>query len=185
MSKKESSHDMQAWEKGKAPGKIFTIENKKQDKNFNGTCLGLAFLPRVGRCGACIPLLCFFAVWSRIRQGGSAAICPASAWPKYIMPVIGSRNTKINTAENRLAYNLHYVNIALGIYFWCAFLYPEGTAQLLPVLFLPLKINPHKNKSRHPASTGQVVLQKGWTKSMTGKLKLWHLEKQRIEKYAA
>ena len=53
---------MQASEKSKAPVKIFTIENKKQDKNFNGTCLGLAFLLRVGQCGACIPLLCFFAV---------------------------------------------------------------------------------------------------------------------------
>jgi hypothetical protein len=65
------------------------------------------------------------------------------------MPVIGSRNTKINTAEKQAAYNLHYVNIALGIYFWRVFLYPEGAAQLLPVLFLPLKINQHKNKSRH------------------------------------
>jgi hypothetical protein len=44
---------------------------------------------------------------------------------------------------------LHYVNIALGIYFWRAFLYPETGAQLLPVLFLPLKINYYKNKSRH------------------------------------
>ena len=53
---------MQARQKSKAPGKIFTIENKYQTKNFSGTCLGLAFLLRVGRCGACIPLLCFFAV---------------------------------------------------------------------------------------------------------------------------
>jgi hypothetical protein len=77
------------------------------------------------------------------------------------MPVIGSRNTKINTAEEQAAYNLHYVNIALGTVFpgvsFC-----KATEQLLPVLFLPLKINPHKNKSRH-------VLQKGGTKSMTGK----------------
>jgi len=65
------------------------------------------------------------------------------------MPVIGSRNTKINTTEKQAAYNLHYVNIALGIYFWRVFLYPVGVAQLLPVLFLPFKINPHKNKSRH------------------------------------
>jgi hypothetical protein len=56
---------------------------------------------------------------------------------------------KINTAEKQAAYNLHYVNIALGIYFWRVFLYPQAAAQLLPVLFLPLKINPHKNKSRH------------------------------------
>jgi hypothetical protein len=66
---------MQAWEKSKAPDKIFTTENNKQDKNFNGTCLGLAFLLRVGPCGACIPLLCFFAVLAPGSQrGGSAAI---------------------------------------------------------------------------------------------------------------
>jgi hypothetical protein len=65
------------------------------------------------------------------------------------MPVIGSRNTENNTAEKQAAYNLHYVNIALGIYFWHVFLYPQAAAQLLPVLFLPLKINSHKNKSRH------------------------------------
>jgi hypothetical protein len=52
---------MQASEKSKAPDKIFTTK-KNQIKNFNGTCLGLAFLLRVGQCGACIPLLCFFAV---------------------------------------------------------------------------------------------------------------------------
>jgi RHS repeat-associated protein len=34
------------------------------------------------------------------------------------------------------------------------FLYPERVAQLLPVLFLPLKINPHKNKSRHVLQAG-------------------------------
>jgi hypothetical protein len=70
------------------------------------------------------------------------------------MPVIGSRNTKINTAEKQAAYNLHYVNIALGIYFWRVFLYQERAAQLLPVLFLPLnpdsyRDNPYKNKIRH------------------------------------
>jgi hypothetical protein len=77
------------------------------------------------------------------------------------MPVIGSRKTKINTAEKQAAYNLHYVNIALGTVFpgvsFC-----KASAQLLPVLFLPLKIQSHKNKKRH-------VLQQGGTKSMTGK----------------
>ena len=29
-----------------------------------------------------------------------------------------------------LAYNLHYVNIALGIYFWRVFLYVSGSAAL-------------------------------------------------------
>lgn len=52
---------MQARIKSKAPGKIFTSEIKSI-KNFTGACLGLAFLQRVGQCGACIPLLCFFAV---------------------------------------------------------------------------------------------------------------------------
>jgi len=42
---------------------------------------------------------------------------------------------------------LHYVNIALGIYFWRVFLYPEGAAQLLPVLFLPLKSIHTKTKA--------------------------------------
>jgi hypothetical protein len=37
----------------------------------------------------------------------------------------------------------------LGIYFWRVFLYSLAAAQLLPVLFLPLEINPYKNKSRH------------------------------------
>jgi len=44
---------------------------------------------------------------------------------------------------------LHYVNIALGSYFWRVFLFLVAVAQLLPVLFLPLKINQNKNKSRH------------------------------------
>jgi hypothetical protein len=78
--------------------------------------------------------------------GWSAAIWRS---PKYIMPVIGSRNTENNTTEKQAAYNLHYVNIALGIYFWRVFLCPETGAQLLPVLFLPLKIKLYKNKSRH------------------------------------
>jgi hypothetical protein len=52
---------MQAWEKSKAPVKIFTTKIKSI-KNFYGTCLGLAFLQRVGQRGACIPLLYFFAV---------------------------------------------------------------------------------------------------------------------------
>jgi hypothetical protein len=43
----------------------------------------------------------------------------------------------------------------LGIYFWRVFLYPETAAQLLPVLFLQLKINLHKNKSRHVLQEGQ------------------------------
>jgi hypothetical protein len=37
----------------------------------------------------------------------------------------------------------------LGIYFWRVFLSLRAVAQLLPVLFLPLDINLHKNKSRH------------------------------------
>jgi hypothetical protein len=77
------------------------------------------------------------------------------------MPVIGSRNTIPEPLKRQAAYNLHYVNIALGIYFWRVFLSLRVVAQLLPVLFLPLKINPHKNKSRH-------VLQERWaTKTMT------------------
>ena len=52
---------MQAREKSKAHVKIFTIEIKS-NQNFNVTCLGLAFLQRASQCGACIPLLAFFAV---------------------------------------------------------------------------------------------------------------------------
>jgi len=45
------------------------------------------------------------------------------------MPVIGSRNTKINTAEKQAAYNLHYVNIALGpFYLACLFVNGVGAA---------------------------------------------------------
>lgn len=132
--KKESSRDMQARKKSKAHVKIFTIENKKQDKNFNGTCLGLAFLLRVGPCGACIPLLCFFAVLAPVsRCVGSAAIWRS---PKYIMPVIGSRNTKINTAEKQAAYNLHYVNIAPAhLFLACVFVSGRGGAALAGFVF--------------------------------------------------
>jgi len=70
---------MRAWEKSKAPGKIFTIENKKSIKNFTGTCLGLAFLQRVGPCGACIPLLCFFAV---LVPGSARGECGYLAKPE-------------------------------------------------------------------------------------------------------
>ena len=60
-------------------------------------------------------MLCFFAVMvPGSRRVGSAAIWRS---PKYIMPVIGSRNTKSNTTERQSAYNLHYVNIALGTVF--------------------------------------------------------------------
>jgi len=98
--------------------------------------------------------LFFCGFGSRVRALGVRLFGDS---PKYIMPVIGSRNTapaiasaKVgNTAEKQAAYNLHYVNIALGIYFWRVFLYPKAAAQLLPVLFLPLKINKYKNKSRH------------------------------------
>jgi hypothetical protein len=59
------------------------------------------------------------------------------------MPVIGSRNTaptiasaKVgNTAEKQAAYNLHYVNIALGIYFWLVFLYKRVGAALAGFVF--------------------------------------------------
>ena len=45
---------------------------------------------------------------------GSAAICPDPSGPKYIMPVIGSRNNVLpGDGCQLLAYNLHYVNIAL------------------------------------------------------------------------
>ena len=88
--------------------------------------------------------------------------------PKYIMPVIGSRNTNHRTAEKQAAYNLHYVNIALGTVFpGMSFCISAGAA--LAGFVLPLKIWHYKNKSRHPAEAGQVVLQKGGTKSMTGK----------------
>jgi hypothetical protein len=42
---------------------------------------------------------------------------------------------------------LHYVNIALGIYFWRVFLYPEVVAQLFAFLLLPLK-NQNNTKSK-------------------------------------
>ncbi len=88
---------MQAREKSKAHVKIFTIENKKQDKNFNGTCLGLAFSLRVGQWGACIPLLYFFMVL--VTGTGAQGVRLFGDSPKYIMPVIGSRNTKTGTTE--------------------------------------------------------------------------------------
>ena len=78
---------MQAWKKSKAPGKIFTIKNKYQTKNFSGTCLGLAFLLRVGQCGACIPLLCFFAVLVPVLAGRKCGYLALAR--QYIMPVIG------------------------------------------------------------------------------------------------
>ena len=100
--------------KARLPLKFLPLKNKK-NKNFNGTCLGLAFLQRVSQCGACIPLLAFFVVLAPVsRCVGSVAIWRS---PEYIMPVIGSRNTKAGTTEKKAAYNLHYVNIALGTVF--------------------------------------------------------------------
>ena len=56
------------------------------------------------------------------------------------MPVIGSRNTSIRrTAERPAAYNLHYVNIALGTVFpGVSFCMSAGAA--LAGFVLPLKI---------------------------------------------
>lgn len=143
--KKESSHDMQAWEKSKAHVKIFTIENNKQIKNFNGTCLGLAFLLRVGQWGACIPLLCFFAV---LVTGPARRECGYLAKPEVHNASYRQPTPDIFYAgSSQAAYNLHYVNIALGIYFWRVFLYPETAVQLLPVLFLPLKSINTKTKA--------------------------------------
>ena len=77
---------MQAWEKSKARRKFLPLKNKS-NKNFNGTCLGLAFLQRVGQCGACIPLLAFFAVLVPDQVGGQCGYLATAR--KYIMPVIG------------------------------------------------------------------------------------------------
>ena len=78
------------------------------------------------------------------------------------------KQTDLRTAERQAAYNLHYVNIALGTVFpGMSFCISAGAA--LAGFVLPLKIWHYKNKSRHPAEAGQVVLQKGGTKSMTGK----------------
>ena len=59
---------------------------------------------------------------------------------QYIMPVIGSRNTHITEPLKRpAAYNLHYVNIALGTVFpGVSFCMSAGAA--LAGFVLPLKI---------------------------------------------
>jgi len=115
--------------------------------------------------------LLFLRFGSGSRRVGSAAVWRS---PEYIIPVIGSRNTRIipiaiGTTEKQAAYNLHYVNIALGIYFWRVFLYPVAVAQLLPVLFLPLKINPHKTKAGIPPKRDKSCCSRVAAKSMTGK----------------
>jgi hypothetical protein len=52
------------------------------------------------------------------------------------MPVIGSQNTKINTAEKQAAYNLHYVNIAPAhLFLACVFVSPGGGAALAGFVF--------------------------------------------------
>ena len=76
-------------------------------------------------------------------------------------------------------------------------------AQILPVLFLPLNIWQHKNKSRHVLQvdghknpdknkcrrdgSGEACIYVGNYVSfyIDKKLNLWHLEKQRIEKCEA
>jgi len=93
---------------------------------------------------------------------------------------------------------LHYVNIALGTVFpGVAFCLSARAA--LAGFVLPLKIHPHKNKSRHVLQQGgrkkhdRKTGQKGWLRGglssmriyvgkyvtyyVDKKLKLWHLEK--------
>jgi len=75
--KKESSHHLQAWEKARLPVKFLPLKINNKTKILPGLVLALLFYCGAGRRGACIPLLCFFAVLvmvQGVRWGGCAAI---------------------------------------------------------------------------------------------------------------
>lgn len=59
--KKESSHDMQAREKSKAPVKIFTTKIKIKSKILTGLVLALLFY--CGSASAELAYLCFAFLW--------------------------------------------------------------------------------------------------------------------------
>jgi hypothetical protein len=101
------------------------------------------------------------------------------------MPVIGSRNTKINTAEKQAAYNLHYVNIALGpFYLACLFVNGVGAALVDPAQAGAICAAEGRNK-KHDRKTGRRDGQAGACIYVVNyvsfyidkKINLWHVEK--------
>ncbi len=124
---------MQAWEKSKAPDKIFTIENKKARQkiyqDLSWPCFFTAGWP-VGSLHTFA--LLFSGFGSQVQRVGSAAIWRS---PKYIMPVMGQPEIHPIPLKTGCDYNFHYVNIALGIYFWHAFLYKSDSAALAGFVF--------------------------------------------------
>ncbi len=106
---------MQAREKSKAPDKIFTTKiksNQKFYRDLSWPCFFTAGWP-VGSLHTFALFFCGFG-------HGSECVGSAAIWrsPKYIMPVIGSRIKQISEPlKKQAAYNLHYVNIALGTVF--------------------------------------------------------------------
>jgi hypothetical protein len=95
-------------------------------------------------------LLCFFAVWFRVQVRGQ---CGYLAKPGVHNASYRQPKRNVNTAERQAAYNLHYVNIALGTVFpGVPFCLSAGAA--LAGFVLQLKILPHKNKSRHVLQQG-------------------------------
>jgi len=93
--------------RGKKARAAGTIKNKQT--------LPAVYIPLLfysGTAGAELAYFCllFLRFWSRDQVRGQRGYLATAR--QYIMPVIGSRNAKINTAKRQAAYNLHYVNIA-------------------------------------------------------------------------
>ena len=77
----------------------------------------MALLFYSGLASAELAYLCFVFLRFWLLGPGGEGVRLFGEARQYIMPVIGSRNTRINTTEKQAAYNLHYVNIALGTVF--------------------------------------------------------------------
>ena len=151
---------MQAWEKSKVPGKIFTYEilsNQKFYRDLSWPCFFTAGRP----AWSLHTFACFFC--GLVPGPGAWGVRLFGFSPQYIMPVIGSRNTaptiasaKVgNTTERQAEYNLHYVNIALGTVFPGVSFCLSARAALAGFV-LPQKISPQKNKSRHVLRQGRA-----------------------------
>jgi hypothetical protein len=107
--------------KARLPIKFLPLKIINKTKILTGLVLALLFY--CGSASVELAYLCFVFLRFWLPGPGVLGVWLFGDSPKYIMPVMGSRNTKINTTEKQAAYNMHYVNIALGIYFWRVFLY--------------------------------------------------------------
>jgi len=118
---------MQAREKSKAHVKIFTTEIKIKSKILTGLVLALLFY--CGSASAELAYLCFiflrFWLPGPARRECGYLAKPGVHYASYRQP----KQTNLKTSERQAAYNLHYVNIALGpFYLACLFVNGVGAA---------------------------------------------------------